>query len=142
MVGRQHPGRDPLAPSLSSLTSTSAPTLASRRADCPVEGDLIETRTIQPDLLALHLGAGREATIYAPTNVMRQIRDRLSTSLGDNGTSRVAGIYQGAVVVVDDNGQHTHNLDDLTELASCAECVDQPATTTDDAGRPRCLTHA
>lgn len=70
-----------------------------------------------------------------------RVRDGLSAALGDDGFSRVVGVYQGSVVTVDDHGLHLTLLDDLTELDSCRMCVDQPATTTDERDRHVCPLH-
>ena len=79
--------------------------------------------------------------VYGGQRFMRRLRDRLSVALGDDGSARIAGAYQGSIVLVDDHGQHLVS-DDLVELTSCRLCVAQPATTTNDQGEAVCLGHA
>lgn len=103
---------------------------------------LIEVRKITPTLLSVSFGSAREGALYGTPQVMRRLRDRLSVALGDNGVARIAGVYQGALVLVDDQGQHLID-DNLADLDACAvQPCDQPATTTNDKREACCLGHA
>ena len=98
--------------------------------------------TRQGDRYHLGIGYPLGASILATPAAARRLRDRLSVALGDNGTSRVAGIWQGAVVTIDDHGTHQTLRDELVELDPCAVCHDRPATTTNHLDQGVCVEHA